>query len=115
MQIKHRIDEFLYAIFPSLNGEKDQLAIILEKYYTYGPFKPSVMQTALNHFKEMPPAKIKEIAIEIAMKGTEGFNPNWNDYSIDSIPGKQFSDYQILAWYNVSWSLAMPEMVGQLD
>ena len=72
------------------------------------------MQGALNHFKEMPPAKIKEIAIEIAMKGTEGFNPKRSDYTIDSIPGKQFSGYQILAWYYVSWSLAMPEMVGQL-
>jgi len=72
------------------------------------------MQSALNHFKEMPPAKVKSIAIEIAMKGTEGFSPKRNDYSIDSIPDKQFSGYQILAWYYVSWSLAMPDMVGQL-
>jgi Tfp pilus assembly protein PilF len=72
------------------------------------------MQSALNYFKDMPPEKIKEIAVEIAMKGTQGFNPKGKDYEINSIPGKQFSGYQILAWYYVSWSLAMPEMVGQL-
>ena len=72
------------------------------------------MQSALNYFKEKPPAKIKEIAIEIAMKGTEGYNPKRDGYTIDLIPGKQFSGYQILAWYYVSWALAMPDVVGQL-
>ena len=72
------------------------------------------MQAALNYFKDLPLKKIKEIAFEIAMKGTEGYNPKRTDYTIDLIPDKQFSGYQILAWYYVSWSLAIPEAVSQL-
>ncbi len=41
MQIIHKIDDFLFTIFPELRGGK---VIInrLEEYYTYGPYKPKV-------------------------------------------------------------------------
>lgn len=44
MQIIHRIDEFLFSIFPELNNGDDNLLIInlLENYYTYGSYKPKV-------------------------------------------------------------------------
>ena len=44
MQIIHKVDDFLYTIFPNLNKSEDNSGLIteLEKYYTYGPFKPKV-------------------------------------------------------------------------
>ncbi len=36
------------------------------------------------------------------------------DYSIGLIPGKLFSGYHMLAYYYVSWMLAMPEQVDKL-
>ena len=43
MQIIHKIDNFLYTIFPELMGGGNNLIInTLEKYYTFGPYKPKV-------------------------------------------------------------------------
>lgn len=49
MQIIHKIDEFLFTIFPELKnvpggggGDNDLIISTLEKYYTYGPYKPKV-------------------------------------------------------------------------
>ena len=42
MQIVHKIDDFLFTIFPDLMGGGDQIISKLEKYYTYGPYKPKV-------------------------------------------------------------------------
>lgn len=46
MQIIHKIDDFLFTIFPELTGgDGNELLIIhtLENYYTYGPYKPTVI------------------------------------------------------------------------
>ncbi|MGI8582304.1 MAG: tetratricopeptide repeat protein [Chitinophagaceae bacterium] len=66
------------------------------------------MVEALQFFKGMAKDEIKKIAFEIAMQGTEGYRPGKKDYSISSIPNKLFSGYNILAYYYVSWALAMP-------
>ena len=43
MQIIHKIDDFLFTIFPKIKLEVKSVIITeLEKYYTYGPFKPKV-------------------------------------------------------------------------
>ena len=73
------------------------------------------MVDALQFFEAMPQEEIKKIAIEIAMQGTQGYRPDKDDYRINSIKGKTFSGYHILAYYYVSWSLAIPEMVSQLN
>jgi hypothetical protein len=57
----------------------------------------------------------KNRAVEIAMQGTQGFSPANKDYNIPSIPGKWFSGYHILAYYYVSWALAMPDKVQELQ
>ncbi len=72
------------------------------------------MVDGLQYFETLPKEKIKEIAFEIAMQGTQGYSPDKNDYRISSVPGKLFSGYHILAYYYVSWMLAIPEMVSQL-
>ena len=72
------------------------------------------MVDALQFFKEMPTETIKKIAIEIALQGTQGYSPEKNDYTINLIPGKTFSGNHILAYFYVSWQLAMPQSVTQL-
>lgn len=73
------------------------------------------MVDALQYFERISKEKIKEIAFEIAMQGTQGYRPDGKDYRISAIPGKLFSGYHILAYYYVSWMLAIPEMVSQLN
>lgn len=73
------------------------------------------MVEALEFFENMPVDDIKVIAFEIALKGTHGYSPNKDNYEIVSMPGKVFSGYRILAYYYVSWSLATPEMLPQLQ
>ena len=73
------------------------------------------MVDALQFFEGMPQGEIKIIATEIAMQGTQGFRPDKDNYRINSIRDKTFSGYHILAYYYVSWSLAIPEMVSQLN
>ena len=73
------------------------------------------MVDALQFFEAMPQDEIKKIAVEIAMQGTQGYRPDKDNYRINSVKGKTFSGYHILAYYYVSWSLAIPEMVTQLN
>ena len=73
------------------------------------------MVDALQYFNGKSKEEIKKIAFEIAMFGTQGYSPDKKDYKINSIPKKTFSGYHILAYYYVSWSLAIPEMVSQLN
>lgn len=73
------------------------------------------MVDALQFFKGKSKEEIKIIAFEIAMQGTQGFRPDKDDYRIISISGKTFSGYHILAYYYVSWALAIPEMLSQLQ
>ena len=43
MQIIHKIDGFLFTLFPEIMGGGNSLIInTLQKYYTFGPYKPSV-------------------------------------------------------------------------
>jgi len=43
MQINHKIGDFLFTIFPELiEGNPEVMIETLEKYYTYGPYKPVV-------------------------------------------------------------------------
>jgi Tfp pilus assembly protein PilF len=72
------------------------------------------MVDALQFFSKLSNDKIKEIAMEIALLGTQGYSPEKKDYMLHHIPGKKFSGYHILAYYYVSWSLAIPEMLQDL-
>jgi Tfp pilus assembly protein PilF len=73
------------------------------------------MGGALQFFEDKNKDEIKKIAFEIAMQGTQGYDPNIKNYKLSSIPNKTFSGYQILAYYYVSWSIAIPEMLGELQ
>lgn len=74
------------------------------------------MLGALEYFDGMDKMEIKKIAFEIAMIGTTGISPDKKSgYKVPSIPGKDFGGYQLLAFYYVSWALAIPEMLASLN
>ena len=73
------------------------------------------MVDALQFFEGKPQEEIKKIAFEIAMQGTQGYRPDKDNYRINAVRNKTFSGYHILAYYYVSWSLAIPAMVSQLN
>ncbi len=72
------------------------------------------MLGAMQYFKNMPKAEIKKIALEIAMLGVGGINPSNNGYRIRSID-RDFNGWQMLAYYYVSWAIAIPEMLPSLQ
>jgi tetratricopeptide (TPR) repeat protein len=73
------------------------------------------MVDALQYFKDLPKDKIKAIAFEIALLGTQGIAPgDEKKYKLTNIPNKSFSGYHMLAYYYVSWKLAIPEMLNDL-
>lgn len=73
------------------------------------------MLGALEYFDGMSKIDIKKIAFEIAMIGTKGISPEQKSgYKVPSIPNKDFGGYQLLAYYYVSWALAIPEMLPSL-
>lgn len=71
------------------------------------------MLGAMEYFDTLEPRDIHRIALEIAMVGVTGINPN-KKYSIKSIPDKEFGGYQLLAYYYVSWARAIPEKLKHL-
>ncbi len=73
------------------------------------------MVDALQYFEKMPVGKVKEIAFEIARLGTQGIRPDAKDYQLHLISNKKFSGYHLLAYYYVSWKIAIPEMLSKLQ
>ncbi len=72
------------------------------------------MVDALEFFEGKPNEFIKKIAVEIAMQGIHGYHPEKSNYRINSIKNKTFSGYHILAYYYVSFALALPEVLHEL-
>lgn len=73
------------------------------------------MVSALQYFTDMPKEEVKKIAMEIAQVGITGIDPKKDGYHIPSIKGSSFSGYKTLAYYYVSWAIAIPEMLPQLQ
>ncbi|CAN5624889.1 hypothetical protein BH23BAC1_BH23BAC1_39620 [soil metagenome] len=73
------------------------------------------MAGALEFLNPMPKSKVKELAFEFATLGMTGIDPKKDGYSIQSINNKSFTGYQALAYYYVSWAIAIPEMLTQLQ
>ncbi|MFB9055990.1 hypothetical protein ACFFU9_04475 [Mariniflexile ostreae] len=73
------------------------------------------MTDAIRYFSKTSNEETKKIAFEIATIGTQGIDPNKKNYSIPSIKNSNFSGYKTLAYYYVSWAIAIPEMLKQLQ
>jgi hypothetical protein len=72
------------------------------------------MVEALQYFEGMPTEEVKKTAFDIAQQGTKGYDPEFTGYKLKSIPNKTFSGYQILAYYYVSFAIALPEILMEL-
>lgn len=72
------------------------------------------MVGALKRFRAMRPEQVKRVAFQIAQIGVNGISPEKDGYHVPLIPGSNFSGYQMLAHYYVSWALEVPEMLDQI-
>ena len=74
------------------------------------------MLGAMERFDQMSPEKLKAVAVEIAMLGTQGISPDKHEgYKLKSIPGEDFSGYRMLAHYYVSWARVFPDKLSLLQ
>lgn len=74
------------------------------------------MLGAMEYFEDKSMDEIKRIAFEIAMLGCGGISPQQKSgYKVNSIPDKDFGGYQLLAYYYVSWAMAIPEKLDDLQ
>ncbi|SHH18828.1 Flp pilus assembly protein TadD, contains TPR repeats [Flavobacterium micromati] len=123
-ETKNNIDDFLKKLQHDPFGldeeqdpsEKKEMEQFLKHQEELGTNMAIVMfmVDALKYFKDKQAEDIKQTALEIAMLGTMGIDPNKKEYIIASIAGKRFSGNQVLAYYYVSWAIAMPEQVQHL-
>ena len=72
------------------------------------------MVGAIGSLSKKPKAEVKKIALEFAQLGMAGIDVKKNNYEIPSL-NKKMSGYQTLAYYYVSWAIAIPEMLTQLQ
>jgi hypothetical protein len=72
------------------------------------------MVDAMDHFKHLPVSEIHKIAYEIAMIGIHGIKPESTGFKVSLIPDKTFSGYHLLAYYYVSWAIAIPHDLESL-
>ena len=73
------------------------------------------MVDALQFFKNKDKEEIRKVAFEIAIQGTQGYSPEVKNYRLNSIPNKTFTGYHILAYYYVSWAIALPDMLKEIQ
>ena len=73
------------------------------------------MVDAMQYFKTIPEKDIEQIAFQIAMIGTAGISPDNTDYKVNLIPEKTFTGYHLLAYYYVSFALALPKLLPELQ
>ena len=72
----------------------------------------SYMVGALEYFEGLLPEDIEKIAFECALVGQNGISPaQKSGYKLKNVPGKDFSGYELLAYYYVSWAISHPEML----
>ncbi len=72
------------------------------------------MLGALKELHAMPKENVHRIALEIAMVGMTGISPKNKGYKINALPGRKFGGYEFLAYYYVSWAIAIPDRVNDL-
>ena len=76
----------------------------------------SYMVGALEYFEGLLPEDIEKIAFECAMVGQNGISPvQKSGYKLNNVPEKDFSGYELLAYYYVSWAISHPEMLDKLQ
>ncbi len=68
------------------------------------------MIDAMGRLEAMSPEEVKKVALEIATLGIHGIDAKRSGgYTLKTLPGEDFSGYRLLAYYYVSWSIALPD------
>ncbi|MGM0947150.1 MAG: hypothetical protein ACQEW9_18390 [Bacteroidota bacterium] len=73
------------------------------------------MVDAIKFYKGKDDSEIQETAMELAMLGRTGIDPNKDSYKLSFIKGKSVSGYKVLAYMYVAFSLSLPELLQQLE
>lgn len=74
------------------------------------------MVDALQYLTPLKIEQVKKIAIEIAMLGSQGINTDKDSkYKLANIPNQSFTGYKLLSYYYVSFKIAIPEMLPELQ
>jgi tetratricopeptide (TPR) repeat protein len=73
------------------------------------------MVDALKFFKKLETHQIHEIAMELAMLGSTGIDPNKSGYKVSFQKGKGFSGQKVLAYLYVSMALGLPDHLSELN
>lgn len=74
------------------------------------------MLAALEELMPLTKDRVKAIALDIATAGISGIDPQKKSgYFVPTLPGRDFGGYQFLAYYYVSWAIAIPEMLPKLN
>lgn len=73
------------------------------------------MVDALKFFKKLETRQIQEIAMELAMLGSTGIDPNKPGYKVSFQKGKGFSGQKVLAYLYVSMALGLPDHLSELN
>ena len=73
------------------------------------------MLGAMQRFDKLSAQEVQAIANEIAILGTHGISTaNDAKYTLNTIPGENFSGYRLLANYYVSWARAYPDHLAKI-
>ena len=73
------------------------------------------MVDALEFFKQMETKEMQKVAMEIALLGAHGISTDSDKkYKLANIPNSYFSGNQLLAYFYVSFKLALPELLPEL-
>ena len=73
------------------------------------------MVGAIEKLKDLKKETVKKIAFEFATLGMGGISPEKDGYTVPYFKNEKFSGYKALSYYYVSWAIAMPEMLSQLQ
>ena len=98
---------------------KEQLESFQEQHKDGADQMETMMMTmymlgAMKELMPMPQQNVHRIALEIAMVGMTGIKPKNKGYKINALPGREFGGYEFLAYYYVSWAIAIPEKLNDL-
>jgi hypothetical protein len=72
------------------------------------------MVDAIKFFKNLDPQRIQEIAMELALLGNTGIDPNKTGYKVSFLKGEGFSGNKVLAFMYVSIARSLPDLLSEL-
>lgn len=126
--VKIFVDDLNLRDYFVVLGADDSLTESLRKEESVATFRKNVkensaigatvmmfMVEAIKRLRVFPVDEVKKVAIEIAMLGMNGISPSkMSGYSVPSLGGEDMGGCRMLAYYYVSWAMAIPEKVTAL-